>query len=147
MVTPSNDEDKRRCMLERLRTARNRFDPASTSSQDVVVFKCPYGIHNITAARGGRSGVVYIDLGNFPRHRSSPDSLEIFLRSFPDLPQILPRSSLLTAGNLIPCYFIPRSCPDPSQISPRSSPDPVQMLPRSSLDPLQIFPTSSPGLS
>ena len=39
------DEDKRSCMLERLRTARNRFEPASTSSQDVIVFKCPYGIH------------------------------------------------------------------------------------------------------
>ena len=45
---------------------------------------------NITAARGGRSGVVYIDLGRFPRHGSSPDSLEIFLR----ISQILPRSLL-----------------------------------------------------
>ena len=37
------DEEKRSCMLERL--ARNRFQPASTSSQDVIVFKCPYSIH------------------------------------------------------------------------------------------------------
>ena len=79
---------------------------------------------NITAARGGRSGVVYIDLGRFPRHGSSPDSLEIFLR----ISQILPRSF-----------------PDPRQILSRSSLDPLQIFPTSSQisDPLQIPPRSS----
>ena len=72
--------------------------------------------------------------------RSSPNPLDILSRSFPDPSQIL---SMLTVGNLIPCYFIPRSCPDPSQIFPKSSPDLLQILSRSSPDPLQIFPTSS----
>ena len=38
------DEDKRRSMLEKLQT-RDRFNPAPKAHRDVVVFKCPYGVH------------------------------------------------------------------------------------------------------